>query len=325
MGNRLLDGLVPTHNGDHMKIKAITLLIFAMFTSAVLVPAQATTPQKSLVIIDTGFDTSLPLISDAVIYEVCMLSWSLCPNGRTFQEGPGSATLPVSGISTGNMSHGTQMATIAMKTNPGQKIVLLRLVAFNARGERLLVYESTIIQLFKWIASKREELNIGAVAMAQGHQPTLAAKNYCPRVKELEKILLDLKVKNVPVFFPAGNASNKSRIDWPACIPVSMAIGALDTKGEIASYSNYDRNLVDFYVIGTAPALMPGGSETSATGTSVSTLIAASYWINVANQKPELTAPAISQLFRDAGRIVFDSKLRYGREMQMQGVLPALP
>jgi hypothetical protein len=308
-----------------MKIKAITLLIFAMFTSVVLVPAQATTPQKSLVIIDTGFDTSLPVIRDAVIYEVCTLSWSLCPNGRTFQEGPGSATLPASGISTGNMSHGTQMATIAMKTNPGQKIVLLRLVAFNARGERLLVYESTIIQVFKWIASKREELNIGAVAMAQGHQPTLAAKNYCPRVKELEKILLDLKVKNVPVFFPAGNASNKSRIDWPACIPVSMAIGALDTKGEIASYSNYDRNLVDFYVIGTAPALMPGGSETSATGTSVSTLIAASYWMNVANQKPELTAPAISQLFRDAGRIVFDSKLRYGREMQLQGVLPALP
>lgn len=295
-----------------------------MFTSVVLVPAQATTPQKSLVIIDTGFDTSLPLISDAVNYEVCILSWSLCPNGRTFQEGPGSATLPVSGISTGNMSHGTQMATIAMNTNPGQKIVLLRLVAFNARGERLLVYESTIIQVFKWIASKREELNIGAVAMAQGHQPTLAAKNYCPRVKELEKILLDLKVKNVPVFFPAGNASNKSRIDWPACIPVSMAIGALDTKGEIANYSNYDRNLVDFYVIGTAPALMPGGSETSATGTSVSTLIAASYWMNVANQKPELTAPAISQLFRDAGRIVFDSKLRYGREMQMKGVIPGL-
>jgi hypothetical protein len=305
-----------------MKVKATTLIIFSMFTSAVLAPAQATTPQKTLVIIDTGFDTSLPVIKDAVIYEVCILSWSLCPNGRTFQEGPGSATLPSTGTSNSNMSHGTQMASIAMNTNPGQKIVLLRLVAFNARGERLLVYESTVIQVFKWIASKREELNIGAVAMAQGHHPTLAVKNYCPRVKELEKILLDLKVKNVPVFFPAGNSSNKSRIDWPACIPVSMAIGALDTKGEIANYSNYDRNLVDFYVIGTAPSLVPGGAEASATGTSVSTLIAASYWLNVANQKPELTAPAISQLFRDAGRIVFDSKFRYGREMQMQGVLP---
>jgi hypothetical protein len=308
-----------------VKIKAITLLILAILTSAVLVPAQATTLQKSLVIVDTGFDTSLPLLNDAIIYEVCILSWSLCPNSRTFQEGPGSATLLAGGIKTGNISHGTQMASIAMNTNPGQKIVLIRLVAFNARGERLLVFESTVVEAFKWISSKREELNIGAVAMAQGHHPTLAVKNYCPRNKELEKILLDLKVKNVPVFFPAGNAANKARIDWPACIPVSMAIGAMDTKGEIANYSNYDRNLIDFYVTGTAPALLPGGSETSATGTSVSTLIAASYWLNVANQKPELTAPAISQLFRNAGRIVFDSKFRYGREMQMQGVLTGNP
>jgi len=298
------------------------MLLIAALSASFVAPAQGNAPQKTLVIIDTGFDTSLPVIKDAVIYEVCILSWSLCPNGRTFQEGPGSATLPVSGISTGNMSHGTQMASIAMNTNPGQKIVLIRLVAFNARGERLVVYESTVIQVFKWIASKREELNIGAVAMAQGHHPTLAVKNYCPKVKELDKILLDLKVKNVPVFFPAGNSGNKSRIDWPACIPPSMAIGAINTKGEIADYSNYDRYLVDFYVIGTAPALMPGGAETTATGTSVSTLIAASYWLNVANQKPELTAPAIAQLFRDAGRIIFDSKLRYGREMQMQGVLP---
>ncbi len=294
----------------------------AALSTSFIVPAEGNAPQKTLVIIDTGFDTSLPVINDAVIYEVCILSWSLCPNGRTFQEGPGSATLPVSGISTGNMSHGTQMASIAMNTNPGQKIVLIRLVAFNARGERLVVYESTVIQVFKWIASKREELNIGAVAMAQGHHPTLAVKNYCPKVKELDKILLDLKVKNVAVFFPAGNSGNKSRIDWPACIPPSMAIGAINTKGEIADYSNYDRHLVDFYVIGTAPALMPGGAETTATGTSVSTLIAASYWLNVVNQKPDLTAPAIAQLFRDAGRIIFDSKLRYGREMQMQGVLP---
>jgi hypothetical protein len=302
------------------EITAVSIFIAALSASFV-VPAEGSTSQKSLVIIDTGFDTSLKSISEAVIFEVCILSWSLCPNGRTFQEGPGSATLLAGGINTGNISHGTQMASIAMNTNPGQKIVLIRLVAFNARGERLLVFESTVVEAFKWISSKREELNIGAVAMAQGHHPTLAVKNYCPRNKELEKILLDLKVKNVPVFFPAGNAGNKSRIDWPACIPVSTAIGALDTKGEIANYSNYDRNLIDFYVTGTAPALLPGGSETSATGTSVSTLIAASYWLNVANQKPELTAPAISQLFRNAGRIVFDSKFRYGREMQMQGVL----
>jgi len=304
-----------------MRSKRFFLILIAAFTSGLLVPAEGAPAQKSLVIVDTGFDTSIPIINEAVIFESCIMSWSMCPNGMSFQEGPGSAALPANAITSGSISHGTQMTSIALNTNPGQKVVLIRLVSYNSRGERLPVSESTVVKTFKWIQSKREEFNIGAVAMAQGHHPELSAKKYCPRSVELEKIILDLKIKNVPVFLPAGNASDKSRIDWPACIPAAMAIGAIDSKGQIASYSNYDRYLVDFYVQGTAPALLPGGTESSAIGTSVSTLIAASYWIQVANLKPELSAPAISQLFRDTGPIIFDSKYRYGREMQIKGIL----
>jgi hypothetical protein len=52
----------------------------------------------------------------------------------------------------------------------------------------------------------------------------------------------------------------------------------------------------------------------------VSTLIAASYWLSVANLKPELTVPEVSQLFRNAGKMIFDSKFRYGREMQIKNL-----
>jgi hypothetical protein len=283
-----------------------------------LVPAQGDPIQKSLVIIDTGFDTSLPLIKDAIVFESCIMNWLGCPDGSSFQEGPGSSALPTIISNTSNMSHGTQMASIAMNANPGQKIVLIRVVAYNARGERMNISDSTVVKVFKWIVSKRIELNIGAVAMAQGYHPTGSAKNYCPRNAELEKMILDLKIANVPVFFPTGNAADKVRIDWPACIPAAIAIGAINSKGQIADYSNYDRNLVDFYTPGNAEALLPGGAPSSAVGTSVSTLIAASYWMNVASLKPELTVPEISQLFRNAGKMIFDSKYRYGREMQIK-------
>jgi hypothetical protein len=286
-----------------------------------LVPAQGDPLQKSLVIIDTGFDTSLPIIKDAIVYESCIMNWLGCPDGSSFQEGPGSSALPTNISNTSNMSHGTQMASIAMNANPGQKIVLIRVVAYNARGERMNISDSTVVKVFKWIVSKRIELNIGAVAMAQGYHPTGSAKNYCPRNAELEKIILDLKIANIPVFFPAGNAADKVRIDWPACIPAAIAIGAINSKGQIADYSNYDRNLVDFYTPGNAEALLPGGEASSAVGTSVSTLIAASYWMNVASLKPELTVPEISQLFRNAGKMIFDSKYRYGREMQIKNIL----
>ena len=301
-----------------MRSKPFFLILIAVFTAGVLVPAQGDPLQKSLVIIDTGFDTSLPIIKDAVIYESCIMFWSGCPNGTSFQEGPGASALPTNILNTSNMSHGTQMASIAMNANPGQKIVLIRVVAYNANGDRMPISDSTVVKVFKWIASKRTELNIGAVAMAQGYHPTASGKNYCPKNVEMEKIILDLKMNNVPVFLPTGNAADKTRIDWPACIPAAIAIGAINSKGQIADYSNYDRNLVDFYTPGDAPALLPGGAPSSAVGTSVSTLIAASYWMNVASLKPELTVPEVSQLFRNAGRMIFDSKFRYGREMQIK-------
>jgi len=304
-----------------MRSKGFFLLSITVLATGWLVPAQGDPLQRSLVIIDTGFDTSLPIIKDAIVYESCIMFWLGCPNGTSFQEGPGASALPTNISNTSNMSHGTQMASIAMKANPGQKLVLIRVVAYNARGERMNISDSTVVNVFKWIVSKRIELNIGAVAMAQGYHPTGSGKNYCPRNAELEKMILDLKIANVPVFLPTGNASDKSRIDWPACIPAAIAIGAMSSKGQIADYSNYDRNLVDFYTPGNAEALLPGGSPSSAVGTSVSTLIAASYWLSVANLKPELTVPEVSQLFRNAGRMIFDSKFRYGREMQTKNIL----
>ena len=295
-----------------------------LITLGLQAPAKAEPLPNSLVLIDTGFDTSLEQIRSATIFESCIMDWSMCPNSATFQEGPGAATINSSLISAPGISHGTQMASIAISTNPEQKIILLRLVAYNSRGQRMPVYESSLIQAFKWIANKRVEFNIGAVAMAQGHHSFEAVKNYCPKSPKLEKLIIDLKVNDVPVFLPAGNAGDKVRIDWPACIPAAIAIGAIDANGQIARYSNYDRVLNDFYVLGTSPALLPGGGATTATGTSVSTVVAASYWLKVKELKPEMKLADISQLFRSTGPIIFDSKFRYGRKMDIEAALSLL-
>jgi hypothetical protein len=126
------------------------------------------------------------------------------------------------------------------------------------------------------------------------------------------------------VFFPAGNAGDKSRIDWPACIPAALAIGAVDSNGQIAKYSNYDRVLNDFYVLGASSALLPGGGGTSATGTSVSTVVAASYWLRIMELKPEMKFAEISYLFRNSGPIIFDSNFRYGRKMDLEAAITLL-
>ena len=314
-----------------MSVLAFTILGMRIFLSLIMVitlgvytPANAEPVPKSLVLIDTGFDTSIETISKSVIFESCVMDWSMCPNSRTFQEGTGAATISSSLLSAPGITHGTQMASIAITTNPSQKLILLRLVAYNSRGQRMPVYESSLIQAFQWIARKRLELNIGAVAMAQGHHSFSTSKNYCPKSPVLEKLIIDLKLNEVPVFFPAGNAGDKSRIDWPACIPAAIAIGAIDSSGQIAKYSNYDRVLNDFYVLGTSSALLPGGGNTTATGTSVSTVVAASYWLKIMELKPELKLADVTQLFRNTGPIIFDSKFRYGRKMDIEAALTLL-
>ena len=67
--------------------------------------------------------------------------------------------------------------------------------------------------------------------------------------------------------------------------------------------------------------MLPGGASTTSTGTSVSTLIAASYWMKVMELRPELKLVDISQLFRSTGPIIFDSKFRYGRKMDLEAAL----
>ena len=305
-------------------IYADLLALILAITLLTPVRAESVQPYSNLVIIDTGFDTAIPGIRDATILEVCILDWSMCPNGSNTQEGPTSATVSSTSSASSGIAHGTQMASIALDINPQQKLILIRLVAYNARGQRMTVFDSTVVQTFRWILKRREELNIGAVAMAQGHHGLLSYKNYCPRNIELEKLITELKLMGVPVFFPTGNASDKLRIDWPACIPAAIAVGAVDTEGMIAKYSNYDRNLVDFYAPGNAQATMPGGARSSTSGTSVSTIVAATQWLLVSAENSSLSYSQIAQLLRDSGPIIFDDKYRYGRMIDLQSALTRL-
>lgn len=301
-----------------MWLRIVLSLSLSMIFAA---PTNAAETEKSLAIIDTGFDTTIPIIGGAVVHEVCILDWYACPNGVGFQEGLGSATLPQTITRFSGAGHGTQMASIAVSTNPQIKLVLVRLIAYNDRGQRLTVFDSTVTKAFRWIYDNQERFNIGAVAMAQGHHGLLQQRTYCPKNMELEKLFVQLRQSDIPVFLPTGNSGDKSRIDWPACIPAAMAIGAVGVDGSIAPYSNHDSALNDFFAAGTLTASSPGGTRTTATGTSVATVIAASQWIRFSNLNPSMSLRQVSQIFRDSGPMVFDSKFRYGRKIDIDAAL----
>jgi serine protease len=267
------------------------------------------TVQPSIAILDTAIDTSVSSLKNRNVYEVCILAWNSCPNGTQFQEGKGAATLPLNLITKNGFDHGTQMASAAANANPNMGIVFVRIVGNTLDGRRQLVPENSIANALSWVIANKDRLNIQAVAMSQGNSNYNKTGDYCPASGPLTQVVNSATSSGLPVFFPAGNDRNYTRINWPACIPSSIAVGGTDNTGAIAIWSNYDANLLDFYSLGQTRVEVPGNKIINAAGTSIAAQIAASNWIALKSSKPHLSYSDLYSLIIKTSSNVTNSKV----------------
>jgi serine protease len=301
-------------------LAAIILLIPATAQAASL--KNRTLSQATIAILDTAIDTSLPIFKDRIIFEACVTQWSSCPNGLKEMEGTNSAVLKPEWLSKNGFSHGTEMASLAIATNPNINIVFVRIIGANSVGLRQAAGEATVYNSLDWVLRNKDRFNIQAVSLSQSHHVLgPVGTDYCPRTPITEskiKALLDL---NIPVFVSAGNVSDIKRIDWPACIPSAIAIGATMPHKEIAFYSNSDINLIDFYALGTTQATTVGGKTINVAGTSASTVIAATQWATVKSVKPNLTYQEMYDLISRTSLPTKNSKINSGKLINFEGAL----
>lgn len=255
----------------------------------------STVPVPTLAILDTALDTSIPSIKEKLVYEVCILEWTTCPNGQSFMEGPGASHLPLSSITKNGFDHGTQMASVAIAANPNMNIVFVRVIGQNINFDRQITGEKTVYSALDWVYANKDKFNIQAVSMSLGDSNISGVGHYCPVTPNTQQSIKNLLSAGIPTFFPTGNGRNYNRIDWPSCIPESFAIGAGSRNG-IELSSNSDQLLTDFYALGNTKAIYPGNVVKNASGTSVSAQIAASQWIVLKQSKPGYTVQQIADL-----------------------------
>jgi hypothetical protein len=278
--------------------------------------------QPTIAILDTALDTSLPIFKDRVLFEACVTQWASCPNGLSEMEGVNSSTLKPEWISKNGFSHGTEMASLAVATNPNVNIVFVRIIGANSKGLRQATGEATVYNALDWVIRNKDRFNIQAVSMSQGHSSLRNPDpNYCPSTPITESKINQLMTAGVPVFFPTGNARNYTKIDWPACIPSSIAIGATMPAGTVAIYSNYDPLLTDFFAQGTTRATTVGNTVINVAGTSASTVIAATQWATIKASKPHLTYSQIYDLISKTATPTYNSKVVSGKLINLQGAL----
>lgn len=278
--------------------------------------------QPTIAILDTALDTSLPIFKGRILFEACVTQWSTCPNGLAEMEGPNSSTLKPDWISKNGFDHGTQMASLAVATNPNVNIVFVRIVGANSKGLRQATGEATVYNALDWVIRNKDRFNIQAVSMSQGHSSLRNPDpNYCPKTPITEGKINTLMNAGIPVFFPTGNARIYTKIDWPACIPSSIAIGATMPAGTVAIYSNHDPLLTDFFAQGTTRATTVGNVLINVAGTSASTVIAATQWATIKSVKPTLSYQQIYDLISKTATPTYNSQVTSGKLINLQGAL----
>ena len=264
-----------------------TKLIIAAIAIGVagITPVATAAEPKSLVIIDSGFNTQLPFLAGKVIDEACFIEFGKCPNGQASMTGPGSATLAATDAAKDRtFNHGTQMASVASAVNPSTRFVLIRIVGKSDKGFANTYTTRALQSALDWVSDNAARLNVGAVSISMGRAYKEAA---CPIETPLQARIVELKASHIGVFTAAGNRSNQTKVDYPACIPEAITVGATDTRYTLKAVTGWIYPIMpnsnggadlDLYALGRHTVIGLDGSSTIVLGTSAATAAVASKW-----------------------------------------------
>lgn len=308
----------------------------ALFLSvSSLVPAHAAEPialdgsGQVMAIIDVGFDTSLPSIKGRVLAEACFATYSSCPDGTDKMIGTGAATLTPEFALLNKVTHGTEMASVALQVAPNAKLVLVRDMGFNPNGSVYLGLQQLRSGL-QWVKENASKYGITSVSISQG-----ARLVSCPAANNMSEQITISELKNIgiPVFLPAGNNGQVGKIDFPACTPDAISIGGLEKRPDSMSapfipglpwaQSNYS-SLIDFWALARWKTQRPGGSTSITVGTSNSAAAFNGYWSILRQAKPTATYQEIFDAIDSTSDVFSTTVVTTGKSINLRAAAEKL-
>lgn len=269
--------------------KVIVIVTSFALLAAGFTPAAQANSQKTLVIIDSGIAAELPFAKEMIIEEACFIEFGRCPNGQSSMFGKGAASLPVARVNHKAMHHGTQMASVAYQIDPSTKLVMIRIVGMSEKGFANSYTTRAVTKALNWVNLNAERLNVGAVSLSIGRSFKEAS---CPIERELQTQVQQLAALNIPVVAATGNGSNRVKVDYPACIPEVLAIGATDRRYTVKAIQGWVYPIMlisnsgpdlDFYALGRYPTTDIYGQQAISIGTSSATVAFATNLVRLRN------------------------------------------
>jgi hypothetical protein len=207
-------------------MKKIVALLVVSLAALAISPASANT-QKTLVIIDSGINTELDWVKSTLVEEVCIIEYGTCPNGQKFMNGPGAAHVRYQDVKDRAMHHGSQMYSVAVQVDPNVRVVFIRIVGMSAKGFANSYTMRSVQQALDWVDANAARLNVGVVSMSVGRSYKEAG---CPIEANFQATAQKLSSAGIAVVASAGNGGNKTKVDYPACTPEVISVGATDVR-----------------------------------------------------------------------------------------------
>lgn len=259
---RQIDDIVKTKRN---KMKKIVALVAVLFSVVVPVQSQAAAGER-IVIVDDYFDKSA--ISGSIEF-VCVATDRCINTSKVY-------------------SHGTQVALVARQQNPDATLVLVQASTVSKTGSISQTNLQGLISSLDWVSANNS--NVSAVSFsrfmnssnAKHKGKCLPAANapYTPETgyAAVNSQVLNLKSKGIPVVAAAGNHNNA--IDFPACIPDVISVGAAGGVN-----GNFQTTTADIVVSATSYRVSPTQNIMQATSSATAVIAARYKLIDIATTK----------------------------------------
>jgi hypothetical protein len=257
------------------KLIALSVCLLSIYP----ISSHAATP-KTMVIIDTGVDMTNNSIKNNIIHEVCFAGYNSCPNGKTFMDGTGAASLNATMSVVPAWIHGTEVASAAIQTDSNVKIIEIRCASLINTNGFINCNNNLLGQALNWVYLNASTYNIGAVVSPL----SLFTQGSCYTDPTIALTITNLYNSGIPAIFPTGNDFNYTNISSPACLPQALAISAIDDKGRLALYADYSSR-VDFAANGNLTVAINNNQTKLDSGTSLSVGVFGAGWLKIANAK----------------------------------------
>ncbi|MGY0583175.1 MAG: S8 family peptidase, partial [Paraglaciecola chathamensis] len=290
----------------------------------------ATGAGQTLAVLDSGVESDHPFLAGKVVSEACFstnrssgFSASVCPSGSNDEIGEGAAKA----CDFSGCYHGTHVAGIAAGQNENLHGVakdadIIAIQVFSKILDSnycsgsppcLGAYDSDVIQGLERVYALRNTYSIPSVNLSLGSGGYLSHEACDSANSSYASAVSKLNDAGIAVVIASGNNGYSNKISAPGCVSHAISVGATTDNDGVAWFTN-KADFLTLLAPGTSiQSSVPGGTYSSAQGTSMAAPHVAGAFAALASLENTPDKTQILSALLNTAKAIDSGSLTFGR------------